>query len=50
MKKNYIIPSIESVAFHAGSICDVSPGTGGRSISGNTDLHIGDNLDTIDPL
>jgi len=28
MKRNYIIPTTESIAFHAGSICDASAGAG----------------------
>ena len=28
MKKNYIMPSIESVAFYAGTICNASAGAG----------------------
>jgi len=34
MKKNYIIPNTESVAFHAGSLCDVSAGGSGLNING----------------
>lgn len=36
MKKNYIIPSTESIAFHAGPICETSPGTSGMNIGGGT--------------
>lgn len=40
MKKNYIIPYTESVAFNAGSICDISAGagtsTGGTTVGGGT--------------
>ena len=34
MKKNYIIPNTNSVAFHAGSICGTS--AGGMSVGGGT--------------
>lgn len=47
MKKNYIIPSIESIAFHAGSICDTSAG---MDINGNSGLGSGGQGDNIDPL
>ena len=50
MKKNYIIPSIESIAFHAGSICDASACGSGTSISGNSGLGSGGQGDNIDPL
>ena len=34
MKRNYIIPTTESIAFHAGSICDASAGAGTMTITG----------------
>lgn len=36
MKRNYIIPTTESIAFHAGSICDASAGAGGTNVGGGT--------------
>lgn len=52
MKRNYIIPTTESIAFHAGSICDASPGTSGMNIGGNTDLTGGGEVPggSIDPM
>ena len=51
MKKNYIIPNTTSVAFQAGYICQAaSPAGSGMTIGGNSDLEIGGNVDTIDPL
>lgn len=34
MKRNYIIPTTESVAFYAGSICDAS-GASGTNVNTN---------------
>jgi len=50
MKRNYIIPTTESVAFFAGSICDASAGGSGMNISGNAGLGTGGQGDNIDPL
>ena len=51
MKKNYIIPSTQSVAFQGGFICETaSPAGPGMTIGGNTNLEIGGNVDTIDPM
>lgn len=54
MKRNYIIPITESVAFHAGSICDASAGggsstmnVGGGTLGGGGEVPGGT---TIDPL
>ena len=49
MKKNYIIPSTESVAFYAGSICDTSPAAG-MTITGNSDLQYGGQGNNIEPM
>ena len=46
MKRNYIIPTTESVAFRAGFICQAGSGSG---INTNTDLGEGGNMDNIDP-
>lgn len=35
MRRNYIIPTTESMAFHAGSICDGSAGAGTTQVTGN---------------
>ena len=35
MKRNYIIPTTESVAFYAGSICDASAGASGTNVNTN---------------
>ena len=35
MKRNYIIPTTEIVAFSAGSICTSSGGASGRNVSPN---------------
>lgn len=48
MKRNYIIPATESVAFRAGSICDASAGTG-MNVNSNIDINLGGNTETIDP-
>ncbi len=52
MKKNYIIPSTQSVAFNAGFICQsASPATGmnvgGGTLGGGSEVPGGT---TIDPL
>lgn len=52
MKRNYIIPTTESIAFHAGSICSGS-GDAGMNVGGNT--FSGDVVEvpggtTIDPM
>lgn len=49
MKRNYIIPSTQSVAFSAGYICQAASPVQGMNIGGNTDLGMGGNVDTIDP-
>ena len=49
MKRNYIIPTTESMAFHAGSICDGSAGTG-MTITGNSEIQMGGNKDSLDPM
>ena len=36
MKKNYIIPNTESVAFQAGFICQVASPAPGMSVGGGT--------------
>lgn len=50
MKRNYIIPTTESIAFRAGFICQTGSGSTGTTVTGNTDLGIGGNVDTIDPM
>lgn len=47
MKKTYIIPSTESVAFHAGSICDIS--VGGGTLGGGGETNTGGSP-IVDPL
>lgn len=46
MKKNYIIPNTESVAFHAGSICEVSVGGGTLNSGGES----GGGSPIVDPM
>lgn len=51
MKRNYIIPTTNSVAFHAGFVCQTaSPAGGGMEINSNTDLNMGGNQGYIDPM
>ena len=48
MKRTYIIPTTESMVFHAGSICNGS-GDAGMNVNSNIDINLGGNTETIDP-
>lgn len=49
MKRNYIIPATESVAFRAGFICQAGSPGAGMDINSNAGIGMGGNSDTIDP-
>lgn len=50
MKRHYIIPNTASVAFQAGFICQAASPAPGMTIGGNSNLEMGGNVDTIDPM
>lgn len=50
MKRNYIIPTTNSVAFHAGFVCQTASPAGGSNFDSNIELNMGGNKDHIEPL
>lgn len=50
MKRNYIIPTTETVAMQGGFICDTASPAAGMNINSNSGLGNGGQGDNIDPL